>query len=468
MNKNVVLKSLPMVGVIPLLMTGCATSETWTISSRNEWLDAASSTSRLEIVDAQAKSIATESQFTSAMKRFDKKRALESITFKQTTAWDNWKEVPNVGPEGTLDAVVLIPVKDGDYWLLARKYDTHPKRVQETLKHHTYDEMGYHAWHSTDMETWTHYGPVSGYRERWVTTAEYADGKFYIYYDNPNDQDPHLIIDSDLRDGKMGEDKGMVFADPSHGSDCAIFRDEDERFHLIYENWDPINAKEHSWDSPLAGHAVSPDGINDFKILPPAVDHRTNPTGKWGEYVHSSSETPLQYEIHEPEQNAYGDWTAIKVGGQYYLFCDYDPVGEKIRIGRFTSDSLDKEFSFCGELGGGHPDPSIGFAEGRFYLLQQQGKVDFISPGPWVPGVEARAGVDTTGDGKVDQWSDWQEVKETYSQKPGFARIVETTPARLDLSSLPEGYGFCFEYRTVSAPDQNVNVVMDQISVTFK
>lgn len=28
--------------------------------------------------------------------------------------------------------------------------------------------------------------------------------------------------------------------------------------------------------------------------------------------------------------------------------------------------------------------------------------------------VEVRVGVDTDNDGKVDQWTDWQEVKETY------------------------------------------------------
>ena len=44
-----------------------------------------------------------------------------------------------------------------------------------------------------------------------MTTAEYADGKTFFYYDRPNDRDPHLIIDHDLRDGLPGEDKGLVF-----------------------------------------------------------------------------------------------------------------------------------------------------------------------------------------------------------------------------------------------------------------
>lgn len=79
----------------------------------------------------------------------------------------------------------------------------------------------------------------------------------------------------------------------------------------------------------MAGHAVSPDGIQPFWILDHfPVDERTTLTGETGTYKHSSGKgEAFTYQIHEPEQNAYGDWTAIKVGGQYYLFCDYDPRG---------------------------------------------------------------------------------------------------------------------------------------------
>ncbi|WP_111709768.1 glycoside hydrolase family protein [Lutibacter citreus] len=444
-------------------------AQNWIVDKQADWLEITANTQGVELLNGQAKSSVKKSTFTSKIHSYKTKKKAQSITFKQSSNWDNWKEVPNVGPEGTLDAIVLIPIKENDYWLLARKYDTHPKRVDVTRLTHSDDELGYHAWHSTDMKSWKHYGPVSGYRERWVTTAEYKNGAFYIYYDHPNDEDPHLIIDNDLTDGKMGKDMGMVFNDPSHGSDCAIFRDEDNSFHLIYENWDPINAQTHSWDSPLGGHAVSPDGIHDFKILSPVVDHRTKPTGKYGEYIHGSIVKEVKkYEIHEPEQKAYGDWTAIKVGGQYYLFCDYHPVGERIKIGCFTSGDINKQFSFIGEMGNGHPDPTIGFAEGQFYLLQQQGKVDFVSPGPWVPGVKTRVGVDISGNGKIDEWTDWQEIKESYSLKQGFSRIVDTVPAKLVLTGLPEGYGFCFEYKTETLDFENANIVIEKVQVDFK
>ena len=52
---------------------------------------------------------------------------------------------------------------------------------------------------------------------------------------------------------------------------------------------------------------LSPDGIRGFKYgeYPPAVDHRTKPTGKTGKYTHPAQKTsnngkPLEYKIHEP------------------------------------------------------------------------------------------------------------------------------------------------------------------------
>lgn len=155
-------------------------------------------------------------------------------------------------------------------------------------------------------------------------------------------------------DGEQGKNMGMAFEDPSHGSDCAVIRDLDGKFHIITEDWSPIEASAHARDSPSAVNAVSPDGFNDFKILDPLVDERTIQTGKFAEHVHphwhkedtenypgkiapqdvpqhrvKAGETRAfgKYEIHEPEQNANGDWAAISVGGQYYLFCDFDPAG---------------------------------------------------------------------------------------------------------------------------------------------
>jgi len=125
---------------------------------------------------------------------------------------------------------------------------------------------GYHAWQTKDMKTWVHHGPVSTSRGKWLTTAERVGDQTYFYYDFPNDQDPHLIIDSDLTDGEVGKEMGLSFKAPSDGSDCVVIRSLDGKFHLIAEDWSCIDASTRSWDSPLASHAVSADGISGWEI----------------------------------------------------------------------------------------------------------------------------------------------------------------------------------------------------------
>lgn len=263
----------------------------------------------------------------------------------------------------------------------------------------------------------------------------------------------------------------------SHGSDCATFRDRDDSFHIIFENWDPIHAQSRSWDSPLAGHAISPDGIGPFKIVGHAVDERTTPTGETRTYKHPhwGKEDPknyktnvAEYQVHEPNQEAFGDWAAIRVGGQYYLFGDYDPEHKKpMSVAWFTAKSIDDQFEFCDHVGNGHPDPDIGFAAGKFYLVTQQ-KTDYTSPGPWVEKVEVRVGADTDDDSTINKWTTWQEVKETYDYVDGFAKHVDKTPASIDLKSLPKGFGFQFEVRVQDTTENKSKPILDSITMDFE
>ena len=431
--------------------TTAKAGNTWVIDSADEWKAAADASSNLKFDAGTAEPSADTASYASVVKTFKQKRKATSIVFKPSPVWHNWEAIPSVGPKGTRNAPVFLPIGKGNYWYFAASS--------------TKGQRGYHGWHSKDMKTWTHQGQVT--KSNWMTTAEYADGKFYLYYDQPNDEDPHLVIATDIKAGKLKE-VGKVFADPSHGSDAGIIRDEDG-FHLIYEDWDPINARKNSWDSPLAGHADSPDGIKGFKPHEhtPPIDERTKATGKFSTYRHPDG--TYKYEIHEPAQNAYGDYTVIRVGGQYYIFCDFDPHDGPMRVGCWTSDALNKKFTWSGDIGMGfHPDPTVGFAEGKFYLIVQRAKQDFISPGPWVPTVTARAGVDTDGDGKIDKWTDWQEVKESYDHKPGYARLVDTTAASLDLSKLPAGTGFKFEFKMNDSTKNKSKPMLDRVTMSFE
>jgi len=495
-----------------LFLAGAAQAETsWLVDSAEDWTKAQASQEGLVVEKGSIAPTAKSGSFQSTMKRFDEKKSASAITLKQSPVWLNWNPIANLGPSNLQDAPVLLTKGADDYWMFGRyggagKKNNQQKNGKEkkptpkfvakdaTLEgfevplkttpfENQYDapgglkkgKGGYHAWQSKDMVNWVHHGPVTEKFSRWVTTAEYVDGKAYIYYDYPNDQDPHVYVDSDLTDGLPGDNKGMAFKDPSDGSDSAIIRDLEGNFHVIYEDWSPIDANKRSWDSPLAGRAMSANGIDGFKIQNAAVDNRTTPTGKKATYKHPHwlnhpdwDSNIAEYEIHEPEQEAYGDWASISIGGQYYLFGDYDPAGgHQMSVGWFTTSDLNKEFEWCGHIGKGHPDPDVCFAEGQFYLATQQNS-DFTSPGPWVDGVEVRVGVDTDNDGKSDQWSEWAKVKETYDYLEGFSKQIKLTPASLDLSSLPEGYGFQFELKLTDTTENVSKPILESVELSFQ
>jgi len=493
------MKKYLVVAAMVLLLAPFAAAEDWTIDSQEEWTSALDAQENLAIQDGMATPTAKTAVFRSVLKRFDAQRSAQSITFEQSPIWQNWQPIKNVGPANLADAPVLLCIGPDNYWMFGRyggkgkgrkNFKAEPAKLEgfdvplkTTPWENQYDAPGglkkgrggYHAWQSRDMVNWVHHGPVTEGFSRWVTSAEYADGKTYIYYDYPNDQDPHVYVDADLTDGEPGKNMGIAVKDPSHGSDAGVIRDKQGRFHCIFEDWSPINASRRSWDSPLAGHAVSDNGINGWKFLEPAVDNRTKDTGKIAEYRHPHwKQHPkwktniAKYHVHEPEQEAYGDWAAICVGDQYYLFGDYDPAGgHSMSVGWFTSSDINKPFTWCDKIGRGHPDPDVGFAEGRFYLVTQQ-KTDYVSPGPWVEKVEARIGVDTSGNGQVDQWTDWQAVKETYKHRPGFAKQIDKTPAAVDLKGLPEGRAFQFEFRLTDTTENKSKPIMDRVTVRFK
>jgi len=475
----------------------------WVIDSQAEWQQAIAEQEGLDLKAGKARPAAKTATFASSLKRYKTARIPESIVFEQSPEWLNWEPVENIGPVNLGDAPVLLSLGPQNYWMFGR-YGAGRKRgarqqpfkpqpatlkgfnipLQTTRFPRQYNAPGglkprlggYHAWQSKDMVNWVHHGPITTKTSAWMTSAEYADGKAYFYYDFPNDQDPHVYVDSDLFDGVPGDNKGMAYDDPSHGSDSGIIRDLRGRFHLILEDWSPINAQRHAWDSPLAAHAVSDNGTSNFKLLAPPVDQRTRATGKTGTYKHPHwvKENPerfktniAEYQIHEPEQNAYGDWAAICIGGQYYLFCDYDPADSKsMSVGWFTSKSINKPFQWCGNIGKGHPDPDVMFANGKFYLATQQ-KTDFVSPGPWVDGVEVRVGVDTSNNGVIDKWTGWATVKEKYSYRKGFAKQVSRTPAQLDLSKLPPGFGFQFEVKLTDTTMNKSKPVLDKVTLDF-
>jgi hypothetical protein len=488
-----------------LISTGALQADDWSLSTQSEWRDGIQSVEGAEIDGGQVIPKEKSARLLTRLHAVDEKLKAKTLTLTQSAIWQNWQPIENLGPSNLNDAPVLLTIGPQNYWMFGR-YGGNTRRQQgkanefkpEPATLEGFDiplqttrfpnqfnapgglkpgKGGYHAWQSRDMKNWVHHGPVTESFSKWVTSAEHVDGKTFIYYDFPNDQDPHVYVDEDLFDGEPGTNMGIAVKDPSHGSDAGFIRDLEGRMHVIIEDWSPINASKRSWDSPLAGHAVSLDGLSDFKFLQPPVDQRTQSTGEIATYKHPhwAKEDPArfktnvaEYEVHEPEQEAYGDWAAICIGGQYYLFADYDPIGgHQMSVGWFTSPSIDQPFTWCDHIGTGHPDPDIAFAEGQFYLATQQ-KTDFVSPGPWVESVEARVGVDTDGDQKVDRWTDWAEMKEEYDYIPGFSKQIARKPAQLDLSQLPAGMGYQVEIRMKDTTENKSKPILESMMLTFE
>lgn len=503
----------------------------WQVSTTEDWQAFVADVDGVKIADGHAVAEKPRVSFTSQLKSFPEPTNLRDIELRQSVEWMNWQPYSLYQPN-MKNAPVLISHGPNDHWVIAQHrsaeelVEAYQAKVadakvrnrkpppplgfsldgfvEEEVTLEGYDETlvttplpnqyrlsewkgdyskpplkrawksGYHAWHSRDMINWVHYGPTAAAPT--VTTAEYVDGKTFFYYDRPNDRDPHLIIDSDLRDGLPGEDKGLAFDAPWGGSDVGVIRDREGRFHMISENWQPINASMRSWDSPLASHMVSDDGIKDFQILKPAVDYRTKPTGKTATFEHphwNDEEKVVTYEIHEPKQDAFGDWAAIAIGDQYYLVSDYDPANAEahgrsgMSVALFTSGDINKPFRFYGHIGSGHPDPDIMFADGKFYLITQTA-TDFVSEGPWVGTAQLRAGVDQDGDGRIDRWSNWQSTRETYSPVSGFAKQVDRTPAKVSFPDLPAGKGFQIEVKLLSPEGHKSLPKLDQLIATFE
>lgn len=501
------MKSLRILSVV-LIVGARLQAQDWTIDSADDWTKNLQAVKGATVAGGMVSPDGKTATIATGVHTSTEKRTAKSLVVTQSAIWQNWNPMGNLGPVNLKDAPVLLTVGPNNYWMFGRYGGGQPRRnrgpkgkpsfepqsatlpgfdipLQTTRFPHQFNapgglkrgQGGYHAWQSRDMKNWVHHGPVTAGFSKWVTSAEWVDGKALIYYDFPNDQDPHVYVDDDLFDGEPGENMGIAVKDPSHGSDAGFIRDLEGNMHVILEDWSPINASKRSWDSPLAAHAVSANGINGFKFRSPPVDNRTKPTGQIATYKHPhwAKEDPqnyktniAEYEIHEPEQEAYGDWAAICIGGQYYLFGDYDPVGgHQMAVGWFTSPSIDNEFTWCDKIGKGHPDPDIAFAEGQFYLATQQ-KTDYVSPGPWVESVEARVGVDTEKDGKIDEWTDWKELKESYDYIPGFSKQIARTPAQLALSKLPAGYGFQIQLRLTDSTNNKSKPIIERMTLSFE
>ena len=172
MNLNLNKEALLSVALL-LLATTVVAQDTWTIKTQAEWEQNIASKNQLELADGMVSPTAKTATFQSQLKRFDRKRSAQSITFEQSTVWENWNPVKNIGTRSMGGAPVFLSLGPNNYWMFA----TYRNREKEKGKPATLDGFdvplfatknpnefqasgglkeskgGYHAWQSRDRST---------------------------------------------------------------------------------------------------------------------------------------------------------------------------------------------------------------------------------------------------------------------------------------------------------------------------
>ena len=176
MNRRFMKNALPSIALL-LLATTVVAQDTWTIKTQAEWEQNIVSKNQLELKDGMISPTAKTATFQSQLKRFANKRSAQSITFEQSTVWENWNPIKNIGTRSMSGAPVFLSLGPDNYWMFAnyRKkgrekgepatldgfdiplFTTEtPNEFQASggLKNST---VGYHAWQSRDMVNWVHH-----------------------------------------------------------------------------------------------------------------------------------------------------------------------------------------------------------------------------------------------------------------------------------------------------------------------
>jgi hypothetical protein len=75
--------------------------------------------------------------------------------------------------------------------------------------------------------------------------------------------------------------------------------------------------------------------------------------------------------------------------------------------------------------------------------------------------------VDTTNNGKIDRWSKWSEMKESYDYIKGFSKQIKKTPAKINLANLPAGFGFQIEVRISDVTSNASKPLIESLDLSF-
>ena len=119
---------------LTLFFTSFVFAETWEINNQADWKKNIQSSKGIIIEDGLVSPKEKTGHFKTKLKKFKTKKSLQSLTLNQSPVWQNWEEVPGVGPSNLGDAPVFLAKGPKDYWMFGRYKAITSKKGQNSAK----------------------------------------------------------------------------------------------------------------------------------------------------------------------------------------------------------------------------------------------------------------------------------------------------------------------------------------------
>ena len=122
------------VASLTLTITASLFSKSWNIKSQTEWEKNIQSSEGIIIEEGLISPQEKAGHFKTKLKKFKAKKSLQSLTIDQSPVWQNWEEVPGVGPSNLKDAPVFLAKGSKDYWMFGRYSPPKPPKGKKSGK----------------------------------------------------------------------------------------------------------------------------------------------------------------------------------------------------------------------------------------------------------------------------------------------------------------------------------------------
>ena len=110
------------------LLASAADENSWTVEGIDAWNAAIESSDGIAVDDAGLSPSSKSGTILTKLQKFDGKRSAKSLTIAQSSIWQNWNPIENLGPSNLADAPVLLTMGPDNYWMFGRYGGGQPRR----------------------------------------------------------------------------------------------------------------------------------------------------------------------------------------------------------------------------------------------------------------------------------------------------------------------------------------------------